>query len=567
MHKSREVVNTAILLILLLMIIGVAVILKTYNEYTDNFLDLQDAKQLQLAHAVDRNIELLLGQSRSGLEYILTLSQFQEAENIWLEHGDPTTVSSLFSGNPLTHSPLTADIIAIRSGEIVLSILEKADYSFRNEDSSSTQRICIDNDNNVYLALICRGSRGTDYAVMIDLNHLYTTISNNELTESDQLLLLDRDRSIMLHFCTNDLVVKSTLVEKCPEREDFKLLYTAEEAQKQSCLPFVYQTKRMAEGYNAHLLSIPTGESHNGGFAIGLVSNIDEALAPLKAASTRWLTGGIIILIGLALLLMLVLHFIRRDARIARELDLLRQKTLSMEELHRKTREMAHHQRLEMIGTLTSGIAHEFNNLITPIMGYSMLTLEQLPPDLEDIYDNVLEIYNSSQKARKITAQLLQYSRKNSSESREPLDPVNLMEKVLHVGRPACPETAETSFEHSEINAYVMGDETQLSQLFLNLIINAFHAMPEENGRLDISVTVEYGQVAFRFSDNGCGIPPNVLEHIFEPFYTTKEGGRGTGLGLAIAQQIAEEHHGNISVHSKEGEGTTFTVRLPAHYK
>ena len=96
-------------------------------------------------------------------------------------------------------------------------------------------------------------------------------------------------------------------------------------------------------------------------------------------------------------------------------------------------------------------------------------------------------------------------------------------------------------------------------------MLNAFHAMTEEGGQLTISTHTENGQLHIVLQDNGCGIPSDVLPHIFEPFFTTKEGGKGSGLGLAIAQQIAEDHQGRLSVHSVEGEGSIFTLTLPAY--
>ena len=321
----------------------------------------------------------------------------------------------------------------------------------------------------------------------------------------------------------------------------------------------------MSDSYNARISIIPSGLSANQSFAIGLISNTDTALQPLHSASFRWLLGGSILLAGISLLLILVLHFRRRDLQIAQELELLQQKNIAMEELQRKTQEVAHHQRLEMIGTLTSGIAHEFNNLLTPIMTYSMLTLEQLNPEQEELYDNVLEIYNSSRKAREITSQLSQYSRKNTDENKQYLNPDLLISKVLHVALPACPQNVTVDSQCSNKHLRIYGNETQLSQLLLNLMLNAFHAMTEEGGQLTISTHTENGQLHIVLQDNGCGIPSDVLPHIFEPFFTTKEGGKGSGLGLAIAQQIAEDHQGRLSVHSVEGEGSIFTLTLPAY--
>lgn len=564
--KKQKNYNAVLVAILLLSMLGIGLILRTYQNYRTAFIEIQDAKQLQLAKAIDRSIGALLEQGIDGLTYVLGHEGFSSAEEAWLQGRQTDALQYLFRESYLLRGEVAADILAIRGEEILWSLRNMPDYRFLGvADADGRQRILTDGEDRTYLALLEQSQSGVDYAALIDMENFYRLAGSEELAEADQLLLLDRTHSVMLHYCTHEETVKTTLLEDCPKREDFRLLLEADKQNAQGCYAFVYQTQRMDDGYNAHIVTLPSGENSNRSFAVGLIGNIDQALAPLREASVRWVLGGMVVLLGISLMLSLMLHYRRRDARIARELELLRQKNLSMEELNRKTREMAHHQRLEMIGTLASGIAHEFNNLLTPIMGYSMLTLEQLPPEREDLYDNILEIYNTSRKAREITSQLSQYVRKAGNEKKDYLNPAQLIDKVLHVAMPACPEgvTVEKQVDCGGMRVY--GNETQLSQLLLNLMINGFHAMGEGGGTLTISAEARQGRVIIAVADTGSGIPESVLPHVFEPFFTTKEGGQGTGLGLAIAQQIAEEHQGYIEVLSVEGEGSRFYVSLPAY--
>ncbi|MBQ9969944.1 MAG: HAMP domain-containing histidine kinase [Oscillospiraceae bacterium] len=563
--KQERLFRIAIAGIICFLLLGVCLILTTYQDYREQFIQQQESQKLQLAQAVDRNIESLLKQSRNSLEYIIGLEQFQIEEKQWLHSGKSGNLLRYLTDNHLNRNDLIAGIAIMKDGKFIPDEHGYTTYQFLDDDALSPHRICIGTTGRYYLALICEGQGGASYASMIDLQLLYQKVSSIELTEADQLILLDHSCSILQHFCSDSREIKNTLVESCPKREDFQLLISAERNQVQNSYPFVYRTQKMSDGYNARISIIPSGLSANQSFAIGLISNTDTALQPLHSASFRWLLGGSILLAGISLLLILVLHFRRRDLQIAQELELLQQKNIAMEELQRKTQEVAHHQRLEMIGTLTSGIAHEFNNLLTPIMTYSMLTLEQLNPEQEELYDNVLEIYNSSRKAREITSQLSQYSRKNTDENKQYLNPDLLISKVLHVALPACPQNVTVDSQCSNKHLRIYGNETQLSQLLLNLMLNAFHAMTEEGGQLTISTHTENGQLHIVLQDNGCGIPSDVLPHIFEPFFTTKEGGKGSGLGLAIAQQIAEDHQGCLSVHSVEGEGSIFTLTLPAY--
>jgi len=110
---------------------------------------------------------------------------------------------------------------------------------------------------------------------------------------------------------------------------------------------------------------------------------------------------------------------------------------------------------------------------------------------------------------------------------------------------------------------WLYGNETQLSQLLLNLILNAFHAMAQAGGVLTLSTERRENEIVFSVSDTGSGIPEEIREHIFDPFFTTKESGAGTGLGLAIAQQVVSEHNGRITLDSTVGEGTTFSAIFP----
>lgn len=234
-----------------------------------------------------------------------------------------------------------------------------------------------------------------------------------------------------------------------------------------------------------------------------------------------------------------------------------------MEALNRKTAQLAHHQRLEMIGTLTSSISHEFNNLLSPIMGYSLMALEKLPESDSALYDDILEIYNTSVKAKTLVQRLSDLSRKHSESVFRPLDPDELVRKVMSVAKPAKPEEVEVRLELACAGIRMDGNELQLSQILLNLVLNAFDAMKERGGTLTLSTSSDGENVLFRVSDTGPGIRPEVIPHIFEPFFTTKSEGYGTGLGLAIVAQMVEDHHGDIDAENRLGVGVTFSVAIP----
>lgn len=281
-----------------------------------------------------------------------------------------------------------------------------------------------------------------------------------------------------------------------------------------------------------------------------------------EIAVTSMFAGGFLVM-GVGVLLIFFFHLLRRANRIQQEAEILQQKNQAMEELNRQTQKLAHHQRLEIIGTLTSSIAHEFNNLLTPIMGNSMMALERLPSDEEELYDELLEIYSASCKAKEIISRLSDLSRKNTETCFRQVAPDELIRKMVRTAEPARAENVQINMNLNCWDQRLTANEIQISQLMLNLILNGFHAMEPDGGILTLSTSFDENNIHIQVSDTGCGIAGEIRSKIFEPFFTTKETGKGTGLGLAIVAQVVEDHMGKIQVESTVGNGTTFTVSLP----
>ena len=250
-------------------------------------------------------------------------------------------------------------------------------------------------------------------------------------------------------------------------------------------------------------------------------------------------------------------------ARQNQQIRALEKKKRSAEQLNESLRSLAHHQRLETIGTLTSSIAHEFNNLLTPIMGYSLMALEKLSPEQEEIYDDILEVYNTSRKAKLIISRLSDLSRKQSENSFRQVSIDQLIRKTLDVATPAKPKDVQIRLDLNCWDQRIRANEIQLNQMLLNLILNGFQAMAAGEGSMEISSSFDADFIHIQVADSGCGIPEGVQERIFEPFFTTKESGKGTGLGLAIVAQVVEDHQGHIRVESQPGKGTRFHIFLP----
>jgi len=219
--------------------------------------------------------------------------------------------------------------------------------------------------------------------------------------------------------------------------------------------------------------------------------------------------------------------------------------------------------RLASIGELASGIAHELNNPLTSVIGFSELLLDK---DVsEDVKEDLRVVNREAQRTASVVRNLLTFARKHAP-TKELVAINNLIQKVLEL------RTYEQKVNNIEVNTRfapdlpeITADGFQLQQVFLNLIINAEHFMTEAYRRGTLTITTERVGDIIRasFADDGPGIAKENLGHVFDPFFTTKEVGKGTGLGLSIAYGIITEHSGRIYAESKLGKGATFVVELP----
>jgi len=233
-------------------------------------------------------------------------------------------------------------------------------------------------------------------------------------------------------------------------------------------------------------------------------------------------------------------------------------------------------QKLEAIGTLAGGIAHDFSNIIGTIVGFTEMSLEMLPEGHQVRY-NLEHILSSGMRARDLVKQILAFSRTNR-ESYRPVRLQPLLKEVVKLLRSTLPPSVTLQYRIPDSVGHVLADPTQVHQVVMNLATNAGHAMRATGGVLDIvldetdvdekkylhGVLVSQGRyVRLSVRDTGTGISPADMERIFDPFFTTKEAGQGTGMGLAVVQGIVASHSGGIEVESEKGKGSLFSVLLP----
>ncbi|HKL00606.1 MAG TPA: ATP-binding protein [Desulfotignum sp.] len=239
-----------------------------------------------------------------------------------------------------------------------------------------------------------------------------------------------------------------------------------------------------------------------------------------------------------------------------------------------KTR-LHHAQKMEAIGSLTGGIAHDFNNILFPVVGITEMLLDDLPSDSPE-YESVQQIHHAGKKGTELVKQILSFSRQHEAKS-VPVLLQKVVKEIIHMCRSTIPSHITVNLDMAMAGKPVLADPVQLHQVAMNLITNAWQSLYSTGGTIDIKITEitipdnalpDSGLPSGTYNmltvtDDGPGIPEEIMPRIFDMFFTTKKPDKGTGLGLAVVADIVHGYGGEITVTSIPGGKTTFTVYLP----
>ena len=559
--SNRKVYITAIVIAVALIAIGIFGVWRAFARFDETTMTEKDEQIYSLMRSDDVNIENSIKAFEREAEIFLSRQMLREALRVWDEEEDVTQLQDFISNNTLRNNPVYADLVVMSGDSVVLSATGKTAYDFITTKDANGIRLCRDGDGRYYFAYETDGAGGISYCSLIDLSQLYmTAVGTNP---EKQVMLIDSTTNVMLTPGDEGAVLKTTAEETDETTaacRDYLL-----RCQQSGAAGGISMELKNPEGktYTARLVAQPSGSTVNGEFAMGVMINFEEAIAPSREAAEAILLYGGLAIIGVIGLLFILLFMSRANASSSAEVNVLKKKNEALEEINRKMQALTHHQRLETIGTMTAGIAHDFNNLLTPIMGYSIMTMEMLPADATDLQENLLEVYNASVKAKDIVTRLSELSKKGSEENYTDVDIDEAIQSALKVTLPAKPSNVEVKARFGADGTMIRADRTQISQLVMNIVLNAYDAMRDTGGTIMVSTRRAGDEILMRFKDNGCGMDAETVTKIFDPFYTTKESGKGTGLGLAIVAQIVETHGGRIYVDSEPGKGTEFRISLP----
>ena len=567
----------------------------TYDAYTQMMIAQQQQHLLITARAVSQNLSLYLSEQLRNVEILTQTPGFLAQFHTYYETGDQKGLKEYVLSYMLSQNQGVSRLYLLdQNGDEVFRYNQ---YPFLESFDESV----------LHLDQLAEGRQtGLGSAFRISPQHYGLTMVNSITDGSDYLgavvSVLDMDALYQQYMAplqgTVDIIVKNErgTVIMHPESEmltfnyfrDIQGLDTLPEYESLwDMLQLQYQQEEGVAIYRACSGGILPEREEISAFSrmnlsgtswyISAVMPYSQVVRMVNENLNRFafLVTVIFVLIASSILIIYGLQKNRQKLQI--ETRYLRDMNRTLEELHESREQVRHYQKLQTIGALAGGIVHEFNNLLTPIMGYSEFLKQQLGPENE-YYEDIDEIYKAGGRAKEIVDQILPFSRRETDSTQYNVVNLNaVIWDALKMVRMLLPSSVRLVVKPYSGPINIYGSATQIHQVLLNLCTNAYQAMEATGGTLTVAtrrvfqdqLPEQYHPVAegefvrLEVSDTGCGIPPEMLSRIFDPFFTTKAAGDGTGLGLSVVQNILISHGGFIEAESAVGRGSRFLVYLP----
>lgn len=302
---------------------------------------------------------------------------------------------------------------------------------------------------------------------------------------------------------------------------------------------------------------------------LAVVMDYSEIVGPIQNNFMRLLILSLMVCLIVIATSIIYIRLKKKQEDLMVETEYLKNINYTLKELQASEKKVMHYQKLQTIDTLTGGIAHELNNLLTPILGYSQLASCTMTHEHE-YYDDMKEICDAALKAKELVQQISLLSREEKLEGKN--NSIDISEEILKSLKmlKVVKEDHIKIIEEIQVGCgYIQGSAAHIQQILINLCNNACQSMKEEGGTITIKLEQidpkqnkkKYARLVV--SDTGCGIREDLIDRIFDPFFTTKEIGKGTGIGLSIVKSMVKKYKGKIRVESEEDKGSCFEVLLP----
>ena len=545
--KEKKIIH--IMIILTIILVGVINTgLSVLEKYKTESVNMQKDQLQIIAQTISEYIK----------EIMLHKAQILDAkcENIEFSNNNEKLILIDENGNKIDN-------------EKYINILFKEQYGY-TQVTNDIKLVAYDDKGNVSSALIKQLDSNTSVGMIIDLQLYYKKfISTIKVGTNGYIVVKNADGIILMH--PEDTQLGINVIDGRQELYPDLDLTSLKELFNFQCI-----NESGVKEYNSYwwtkeeITDVKKIAAHSqvnfesDYIIVSAVTDYNDIYKPLEEGYQSILNMICTVTVIILAFVVYIVYLIFKDNKNREEILYLRELNDILEETRRKEETMLHQQRLQIIGTMTGGIVHEFNNLLTPIIGYAELLKCSLSNDLEE-FEYSQEILKSADRAQQIIKNISKLSRKNIETVFEFIHCRYIFENVIKMLIPLIPSNIRL------IEIYNIGpdkgilcNETQIYQVILNLCVNAFHAIGDkEDGAVEFCWEIENEQIIIKVKDNGCGMEKVIQDQIFDPFFTTKINGQGTGLGLSMVDQIVHIHKGRIEIDSEVNIGTTFTLYFP----
>ncbi len=600
--RLRRVSKKILLLVAIFLLLFSMIIVIGYSNFINHkntVIRQQQEHLLTIARSISKSLDVLFNYKTNGLAILakepvilealimyenkVIYNQHEEIiKNFYQKHIDETESVKLFNtkGELIYESPQRYPVSDTHIDNAVINrVLNNKEGFITKEYLSKSNQFSI---NIVYPVIKNNEVRGI-LVNTINLNKIYKNlIQPVQPGKKGYSMLKNREGFIIMHPVVDQVGIESIKVrkERYPHLDWSQLEELNRRQLEEGEGSFIYKSKwwqDSEEKLTKKINSFTTFEKEDISWIISVQMDYKEIEEPIKGTLVNISLIAFIIMIIIVSGLYVIFKIEKRRKSLEIETKYLRELNKTWEELIKSEARLRHSQKLQTIGVLTSGIAHEFNNLLSPILGYSELILENIN-HTSPIYEDILEINKSALKAKEILKQVLMFSKADASVPEfKFLEVSSIIKESINLIKPILPHNLKIACTINS-NEQILGNSTQLQQVLINLYTNSYHAMKMVGGIIQINaedvyidnevsnkLKLHHGKyVKIQVKDNGAGMDENTVKQIFEYFFTTKEAGQGTGLGLGVVRSIVENHGGKIFAQSQLGVGTIMDIYLPA---
>ncbi|MEA4933671.1 MAG: ATP-binding protein [Lawsonibacter sp.] len=573
-------------------------ILNTYNAYTQMVVQQQQQHLLITARAVSQNLSLYLSEQLRDIDILTRTPGFlNEFQRYYEEKEDRGLKEYILSYMLSQHRGVSRIYLLDQDGNEIYHyyqypFLEEFDESLLHLGELSARRqsgmgTVFPISQQHYGFTLSNGiMSGNTYVgtivTVLDMNELYQQyVAPLDIHDTGGIIVKDANGTIIMHpnpeMLTFNYFQNIKELDTLPQYQSLRHMLEDQYAYEEGTATYCTYSNGIMPAQE-EIASFSRMNLGGISWFVSAVVPYSEVIHLVNANMSRFglLVAAILAVVAASVITIYGLQKNRQKLQI--ETQYLKDINRTLEELHQSREQVRHYQKLQTIGALAGGIVHEFNNLLTPIMGYSEFLKDRMGP-VNEYYEDIDEIYKAGARAKEIVDQILPFSRRETdSSSYCSVSVATVVRDALKMIRIILPSSIRLETDLCDARINVFGSATQLNQVLLNLCSNAYQSMEQDGGVLTVTTRtvtpaelpdgfrpVSDGEyVRIQVSDTGCGIPPEILPHIFDPFFTTKSVSEGTGLGLSVVQNILISHSGFIEAKSVVGEGSSFILYLPA---